>query len=74
MRSILFDTPEGLAVEDNGVLSLLMNMLGWMKLDNKESLKETSSFIYKMFDWCEKKNDVQNLVSIAHILPSLALS
>ena len=73
MRSILFDTLEDLAVDDNGVLSLLMNMLGWMKLDNKESLKETSSFIYKMFDWCEKKNDVQNLVSIAHILPSLAL-
>ena len=73
MRSILFDTLVDLAVEDHGVLSLLMNMLGWMKLDNKESLKETSSFIYNMFYWCEKRNDSQNLTSIAHILPSLAL-
>lgn len=73
LRCILLDTLLDLASEDCDLLSFLMNMLGWMKLDNKESLKETSSFIYKMFDWCEAKKDLHNLTSLAHILPSLAL-
>ena len=73
MRSILLDSLLYLASEDRDVLSFLMNMLGWMKLDNKNSLKETSTFIYKMFDWCEAEKDLHNLTSLAHILPSLAL-
>ena len=73
MRSILLETLLEQARYDRDVLTFLMNMLGWMKLDNKESLQEISFFIYKLFVWCEEQKDFKNLTIIGHTLPSLAL-
>ena len=72
MRSILLDTLLTLAQQDSKVLTFTLDMLDWIKLDNRNSLPETSIYILKLFDWCLVRQKYDLVTRLGYILPSLA--
>ena len=73
IRAGLLETLLQLAEEDVTVKGFLLEMLDWIKLDNKASLQESSLYIYRVFGLCLRQADYQIVSGKLYILVSLAL-
>ena len=73
IRAGLLETLLQLAEEDVTVKDFLLEMLDWLKLDNKASLQESSLYIYRVFGLCLRQADYQTLSGRLYIVVSLAL-
>ena len=73
IRAALLEALLDVAKEDASALKFLVEMIDWMKMDNKASLQETAHYIYKVYNWCLINKELDFVRNIAQILPSLAL-
>ena len=75
IRAGLLETLLHLAEEDVSVKSFLLEMLDWLKLDNKASLQESALYIYRVLGLCLRQADYQTVAVSGrlYILASLAL-
>ena len=73
IRAGLLETLLHLAEGDVSVKAFLLDMLDWLKLDNKASLQESSLYIYRVLGLCLRQADYETLSGKLYILLSLAL-
>ena len=71
MRATLLDHLLDMSTNNDQVLPFLVTMSEWIKLDNKASLQENASYIFKLVNWCLMIKDWKNVSKVASIIPSL---
>ena len=73
LRAALLEALLKMAERDISVKTFLLDIMDWLKLDNKASLQESSLYIYRMFGLCLLQGDYETLTGKVYILSSLAL-
>ena len=73
IRAALLESLLRQAEKDVSVKDFLLEVMDWLKLDNKASLQESSLFIYRVFGLCLDNGHYETLSGKVYILSSLAL-